>query len=95
MKIKRINIKREEKVIIKNVSLDYSKKRFFIPTQQYYNGYYMEETVHDLTMKIEQRKKMNTIIKYHFEGCFDIKTKREDVMCTFKNTNISQFSGNL
>ena len=29
-----------------------------VPTQQYYNGAYMEETVHDLTTKTRQRKNL-------------------------------------
>ena len=32
------------------------QKRVSVPTQQYFNGAYMEETVHDITTKIKQRK---------------------------------------
>ena len=55
-KIKWTDSRKEERVIIKNVSLDYTQKRFSLPTQQYYNGAYMDETVHDLTTKTRQRK---------------------------------------
>ena len=32
------------------------QKRVSVPTQRYYNLAYMEETVHELTTKIKQRK---------------------------------------
>ena len=34
-----------------------------VPTQQYYNGAYMEETVHDINLKIRQRGKLLQKIK--------------------------------
>ena len=46
------------KVLINNVSLDYSKKIVSVPTRKYMNASYMEETVHDLTAKTIQRKKL-------------------------------------
>ena len=45
-----------------------------VPTQPYYTGAYMEETVHDLTTKIRQRKKSITYTdKYYVEGSFNLK----------------------
>ena len=49
LKIKWIDTRKENRILIKNVSLNYSKKRVSVPTQQYFNGAYMEETVHDIT----------------------------------------------
>ena len=46
------------KVLINNVSLDYSKNIVSVPTRKYMNASYMEETVHDLTAKTKQRKKL-------------------------------------
>ena len=60
LKIKWTNSRKEERILINNVSLNYSKKRVSVPTQQYSNGAYMEETVHDLTTKTRQRKKSMT-----------------------------------
>ena len=51
---------RKERVPIKSVSIGCYKKIVPVPTQQYYNGAYMEETVHDLTTKVTQRKKSMT-----------------------------------
>ena len=44
-------------ILIKNVFSKLLQKRVSLPTQQYFNGAYMEETVHDCTTKIRQRKK--------------------------------------
>ena len=41
LKIKWIDTQKEERILIKNVSLNYSKKRVALPTQQYFNGEYM------------------------------------------------------
>ena len=41
LKIKWTNSRKEERIIIKNVSLNYSKKTVSVPTQQYFNGAYM------------------------------------------------------
>ena len=62
-----------KKVLIKNVSLDYSKKKIVsVPNQQYYNGAYMEETVHDHAAKIRQRKiSMTFTDKEEVEGSFN------------------------
>ena len=57
LKIKWIDTRKEERILIKNVSLNYSKKRVSVPTQQYFNGAYMEETLHGITTKMRQRKK--------------------------------------
>ena len=40
----------------KKALVDYSKNRFSIPTQHYYNGAYTEETVHDITLKMGKIK---------------------------------------
>ena len=56
LKIKWIDTRKEDRIFIKNVSLNYSKKRVSVPTQLYFNGAYMEETVHDITTKMRQRK---------------------------------------
>ena len=47
----------KDRIIIKNVSLNYSKKVVSVYIQQYFNSAYMEETVHDITTKIRQLKK--------------------------------------
>ena len=60
LKTKLTNSRKEERILIKNVSLNYSKKRVSVPTQQYFNGAYMEETVHDITTKMIQREKSMT-----------------------------------
>ena len=60
LKIKWIDTQKEDRILIKNVSLNYSKKRASVPTQQYFNGAYMEETVHGITTKIRQSKKSMT-----------------------------------
>ena len=56
LKIKWTDSQKEEMVLIKNLSLDYTRKRVSVPTQHYYNGSYMEETFHGLTTKTRQRK---------------------------------------
>ena len=60
LKIKWINSRKEERIIIKNVSLNYSRKRVLVPTQQYLNGAYTEETVYNIITKISQKKKSMT-----------------------------------
>ena len=57
LKIKWTDSHKEDRIIIKNESLNYSKKSVSVPTQQYFNGAYMEETVHDIATKIRQRTK--------------------------------------
>ena len=53
-----------------------------MPTKQYFNGAYMEETVHDLATKIRQRKKsMTSTDKEKFEGSFNLKNP-ELIICT-------------
>ena len=60
-------------VLINNVFLNYSKNRVSLPTQQYYNGAYMEETVHGLNTKIIQRKQSMTCTdKDYIEGSFNL-----------------------
>ena len=54
MKIIWRSTKIEEK-ILRKMSHWAAKKIFSIPTQKYYTGAYMEETVHDITLKILQR----------------------------------------
>ena len=67
-----------------------------MPNQQYYNGAYMEETVHDLTTKIRQRKKSVTYTdKDYVEGSFNLRKYRSNNMHTLFYSNISEFAGNL
>ena len=56
LKIKWTDSRKEDRILINNVSLNYSKKSVLVPTQQYFNGAYMEETVHEVTTKFRQRK---------------------------------------
>ena len=45
-----------------------------VPTQQYYNGAHMEETVRDIATKIRQRKKsMTSTDKEEVEGSLNLK----------------------
>ena len=56
----------------------------------------MEETVHDLTGKIRQRKKSMTFTdKEEVEGSFNLKTSKNNTMHTFFYYNIYKFSGNF
>ena len=84
------------RIIIKNVLLNYSKKKKSVPTQQYYNGSYMEESVNDFTTKIRQRKKSRkyTVIEYS-KGSFNLKKSRCNNMHTFFYSDSSKFSGNF
>ena len=83
-------------VLINNVSLNYPKKRVSVPTQQSFNSAYMEETVHDLTTKIRQRKKsMTSTDKEEVEGSFNLKKSIGNNMYTLFYYNISEFAGNL
>ena len=52
----------------------------------------MEETVHDFVN--ETRKKITTALKYEVEGSFNLKTIRDNLMCTFFHTNLYEFSVN-
>ena len=56
LKIKWIDSQKEDRIIIKNISLNSSKKRVSVPTQQKFIGAYREKTVHDITNKTRQRK---------------------------------------
>ena len=83
-------------VLIKNILINYPKKRVSVPTQHYYNGAYTEETVHDLTTKTRQRKKYMTYSdKDYVEGSFNLKKSRSNNMHTFFYCNMSEFAGNL
>ena len=65
-------------------------------THQYFNGAYIEETVHDITTKIRQRKKSMTCTdKEEVEGSFNLKKPGNDTIHTFFYSNISEFSGNV
>ena len=56
----------------------------------------MEETVHDITNKIIQRKKSMTCSnKEKFEGTFNLTKPGNNTMHTFFHSNISEFGGNL
>ena len=75
--------------------LNYPKKIVSVPTQQYFNGAYMQETVHDLTTKIRQREKYITSTdKEEVEGSFNLKN-RSNNMHTLFYYNISKFAENL
>ena len=52
LKIKWLDSRKEDRFLIMNVSLNYAKQIVLVPTQQYYNGAYMEETVHYFSTKI-------------------------------------------
>ena len=56
LKIKWTYSWKEELILLNNVSLNYPKQIVSVPTQQYFNGSYTEETVHDLTTKTRQIK---------------------------------------
>ena len=71
MKIKWVDSRKEERVLIKNVSIGYSKKRVSVPTQQYYNGSYMKETDHNLTKNETKKKSTTTTDKDDVEGSFN------------------------
>ena len=72
------------------------KKRVSVPIQQYFNGAYMEETVHDFTTKMRQRQKpMTWTNKEKVEGSFNLTKPGNNTMHTFLNNNISEFGGNL
>ena len=65
------------------------------PTQKYYTGAYMEETVHGITAKIMQRKiSMTYTDKDYVEGYFNLKS-RSNNLHTFIYSNMSEFVGNL
>ena len=52
----------------------------------------MEETVHDITTKIIQRKKpMTTADKDDVEGYFDLKTSIHNIIYTLFYSNIYEF----
>ena len=56
----------------------------------------MEETFHDITTKIRQRKKSMTCNgKEEVEGYFNYKTPGTNTIHTFFYSNISEFAGNL
>ena len=56
----------------------------------------MQETVHDLTSKIRQRKKSTTCTnKEEVEGSFNLTKPGNNTMQTFSYSNISDFGGNL
>ena len=72
------------------------QKRVLVPTQQYFNGPYMEETVHDLTTKLRQRiKSMTFTNKEEVEGTFNLIKPRIYIMHTFFYSNIYEFGGSL
>ena len=94
MKIKWSDSRKEDRILINNISLNYSKKRVSVRTQQYFNGAYMEETVHDLTTKTRQRKKSMTYNEEEeFEGSFNLKNNGNNIMHTLFYSNISELAG--
>ena len=67
-----------------------------VPTQQYFNGAYMEETVHDITTKMRQSKKsMTWTSKEEVEGHFNLTKPANNTMHTFFYSNISEFGGDF
>ena len=85
---------KEKKVLMRNVSIGYCKKRVSVLTQQYHNGDYVEEIVNNLTTKIRQRKKsMTTTDKEDGEGSFYLKTSIHNIMYNFFYSNVSDFTG--
>ena len=72
LKIKWTDSRKEDRILIKNVLLNYSKTIVSAPTQQYFNGSYMEKTVHDITTKSRHRKQsMTSTYKEEVEGSFN------------------------
>ena len=56
----------------------------------------MEETVHDITTKIIQRKKsMTWKNKEEVKGSFNLTKPGNNNIHTFSYSNISEFAGNL
>ena len=83
MEKKWIDTRKEDRILIKNVSLNYSKKIVSVPTQQCFNGAYTEETVHDITTKMRQRKKsMTWTSKEEVEGSFNLTKPTANTMHT-------------
>ena len=65
-------------------------------TQHYFNGSYIQETVHDVTTKIRQRKKYMTCTdKYYVDVSFNLKKSGSNNMYTFFYYDISEFAENL
>ena len=60
LKIKLIHTKKEERLVINNLSVDYKNKRVTISTQKYSHVANMEEYVHNLTLKTRQQNKFIT-----------------------------------
>ena len=84
MKGKWIDSQKEERVLIKNVFLNYSKKRVSVPTQQDFNVAYMEETVHDVTTRMRLSKKsMTWENKEEVEGSFNFAKPGNKTIHTF------------
>ena len=56
----------------------------------------MEETVHDITTKMRQKKiSTNWINKEEVEGSFNLTKPGNNTMHALFNNNISEFCGNL
>ena len=66
-----------------------------VPNQQYYNGAYTEDTVHDITTKIRHLKKLQLLIEMQFRAPSIKKQSRHNIMHILFYSNISEFSGNL
>ena len=67
-----------------------------MPTQQYFNGAYIEETFHGIIAKMIQRKKSLTwTSKEEVEGSFNLTKPANNTMHTFLNSNISEFGGDF
>ena len=67
-----------------------------MPTHQYFNGAYMAETFHDVTIKMRQRKKSMTWTSTEIvEGSFNLTKPGTNTMHTFFYSNISEFGGDF
>ena len=67
-----------------------------MPTQQYFNGAYMEEAVHDITTKIRQSKKtMACTNKEEVEGSFNKNISEANTIHDFFQYNIFELDRNL
>ena len=62
LKIKWTNSRKEDRILIKNVSLIY-KKRVSVPTQQYFNGSHMDVVTFDIYFSFYHKNE--DIVKHH------------------------------
>ena len=73
LKVILINTKKKDRVLIK-ITLWNKQKIVPVATQKYYHGAHMEESVHDITLKIRNQKKgMTTNNINNYMGYFFVK----------------------